>query len=116
MIVNKNQNEFYNQVAGKTINIYFKDGVIDYARVKGQKAESIYYVLDDDSAYVGMNRATSDVIELYFKERQLNKVKYINDVHSTTYPMSQIPVEEKFLKNFKWEDKRRPKNKLELFE
>ncbi|MEP6594791.1 MAG: OstA-like protein [Ginsengibacter sp.] len=116
MIVNKNQNDFYNQVAGKTINIFFKDGVIDYARVKGQKAESIYYVLDNDSAYVGMNRATSDVIDLYFKERQLNKVKYINDVHSTTYPMSQIPVDEKFLKNFKWEDKRRPKNKLELFE
>jgi hypothetical protein len=116
MIVNKNQNEFYNQVAGKTINIYFKDGVIDYGKVRGQKAESIYYVLDKDSAYVGMNRTTSDVIELYFKERELNKVKYVNDVHSTTYPMTQIPPEEKFLKNFKWEDKRRPKNKLELFE
>jgi len=116
MIINKNQNEFYNQVAGKTINIYFQDGGIDFARVRGQKAESVYYVLDKDSAYVGMSRASSDVIELYFKERQLNKVKYINDVHSTTYPMTQIPPDEKFLKNFKLEDKRRPKNKLELFE
>lgn len=116
MVVNKNKNEFYNQIAGKTINGYFINGSIDYARVRGQKAESIYYVLDNDSAYVGMNKATGDVIDMHFVKSELNKVKFVNDVHGMMYPMSQIPAEEKFLKNFKWEDKRRPKNKLELFE
>jgi hypothetical protein len=116
MVVNKNQNEFYNQIAGKTINGYFIDGAIDYARVKGQKAESIYYVLDSDSAYIGMNKANGDVIDMYFQKGELNKVKFVNDVHGMMYPMNQIPEEEKFLRNFKWEDKRRPKNKLELFE
>jgi len=116
MIVNKGQNEFYNQIGGKTINGYFKSGSIDYVRVKGQKAESIYYVQDDDSAYVGMNKATGDVIDMYFINDQLDKVKFINDVSGIMHPIRQIPEDEKFLKDFNWQDKRRPKNKLELFE
>jgi hypothetical protein len=53
---------------------------------------------------------------MYFINNELNKVKFVNDVHGMMYPMKQIPPDEKFLKNFRWEDKRRPKNKLELFE
>ncbi len=116
MIANKNDVAFYNQIAGKTVNAYFKNGVIDYARVKGQKAESIYYVQDNDSAYVGMNRATGDVIDMFFLKGELNKVKFVNDVHGVMYPMKHIPADERYLKNFNWLDKRRPKNKLELFE
>jgi hypothetical protein len=63
-----------------------------------------------------MNKANGDVIDMYFQKGELNKVKFVNDVHGMMYPMNQIPEEEKFLRNFKWEDKRRPKNKLELFE
>src|SRR5205085_6241501 len=38
MVINKSKSELYNQVAGKTINGYFKNGVIDHARIRGQKA------------------------------------------------------------------------------
>ncbi|MEO6329962.1 MAG: OstA family protein, partial [Ginsengibacter sp.] len=116
MVVNQSHKEFYNQVAGKTINGYFKNGTIDYARVRGQKAESIYYVQDRDSAYVGMNNSTGDVIDMFFLKGELNKVKFVNQVHGIMYPMKQIPPDKVYLKNFKWLDKRRPKNKLELFE
>ncbi|MCW5917522.1 MAG: OstA family protein, partial [Ferruginibacter sp.] len=71
---------------------------------------------DEDSAYIGMNRSKSDVIDIYFENRQLNKVKFINDVNGTMYPLRQIPQEQKTLRGFLWQDNRRPKNKLELFE
>lgn len=116
IIVNKTTEGFYNQIAGKTINGYFVDGKIDYMRVKGSQAESIYYAQDDDSAYVGMNRATGDVIDLYFKDDDLIKVLFVNDVKGKMYPMKQIPEEETRLKNFIWLDDKRPKNRLELFE
>ncbi len=116
MVINKSNKQFFNQVAGKTINGYFNNGAIDYVRVKGQKAESIYYVQDKDSAYVGMNRASGDVIDMYFLKNELNKVKFVNDVHGVMHPIRQIPEDQRFLKDFLWEDKRRPRNKLELFE
>ena len=116
IMINKINNEFYNQIAGKTINGYFKKGVIDYMRVKGSPAESIYFVQDKDSAFTGMNRSDGSVIDMFFIKQQLDKVKVVNDVHGKLYPMRQIPADKKLLKNFNWLEKRRPKNKLELFE
>ncbi len=63
-----------------------------------------------------MNRATGDVIDLYFKNDDLIKVLFVNDVKGKMYPMRQIPPEESRLKNFIWLDDKRPKNRLELFE
>jgi hypothetical protein len=84
--------------------------------VKGTPAESIFYPQDDDSAYVGMNRSSGDVIDIYFVKKELNKVKFVNNVNGILYPIRQIPSDQKQLKNFKWLINRRPKNKLELFE
>ena len=116
MIINKAGEGVYNQIAGRTLNGYFTDGVIDYVRVKGSPAESIYYPQDDDSAFVGLNRSSGDVIDIHFVKKELNKVKFVNNVDGVLYPMKQTPADKKQLKNFKWQDKRRPKNKLELFE
>ncbi len=116
MIINKSNEAMYNQIAGRTLNGYFVNGTIDYVRIKGSPAESIYYPQDDDSAYIGMNRSSGDVIDIYFVKKELNKVKFINNVDGVLYPLKQIPEDKKQLKGFKWLDKKRPKNKLELFE
>ncbi len=116
LVINKTKEGLFNQIGGRTLNGYFKNGVIDYIRVKGTPAESIYYPQDEDSAYVGMNRSSGDLIDIYFINRELNKIKFVNNVNGTLYPLNQIPAEIKFLKKFKWMDERRPKNKLELFE
>ncbi|MBK8711591.1 MAG: hypothetical protein IPL97_06955 [Niastella sp.] len=116
MVIGKENNSMYNQIGGRTLNAFFKNGNIDHVRIKGSPAESIFYPQDDDSAYIGMNRSKSDVIEAYFLNKQMNKIKYINDVDNALYPLKQIPMELKLLKGFLWQDNRRPKNKLELFE
>ena len=116
MIINNAGPSLYNQVAGRTLNGYFTNGEIDYVRVKGTPAESIFYPQDEDSAFIGMNRSSGDQIDIYFVRKELNKVKVVNNVDGTLYPMRQIPNDQKQLRNFKWLDKRRPKSKLELFE
>ncbi len=116
IIVNEANKQMYNQMGGRTINGYFKDGTIDYMRVKGNPAESIFYPQDNDSAYIGMNRSKGDVIDVYFVDKAVNKVKFVNDVDGTLYPIRQRPEDQKYLKNFKWWESRRPKNKFELFE
>ncbi|CAN5442515.1 hypothetical protein BH11BAC3_BH11BAC3_28230 [soil metagenome] len=116
IVINKASEKMYNQIAGRTLNGYFKDGEMDYMRAKGSPAESVYYPQDEDSAYIGMNRSKGDVIDIYFLNKEVHKIKFINDVDGTLYPMRQIPEDQKYLKNYKWEEMRRPKNKLELFE
>ncbi|HMG81690.1 MAG TPA: OstA-like protein [Ferruginibacter sp.] len=117
LIINKTPEGFANQIGGRTINGYFKDGAFNYMRVRGTPAQSIFYPRSDsDSSYSGMNRCKGDVIDIYFIDNKLNKVKFINDVDGTMYPMFQIPEDQKFLKGYKWLDARRPRTKFELYE
>ncbi len=116
MIVNKQNVAMYNQAGGRTLNAYFKKGKIDYARLKGSQAETVFYAQDQDSAYIGMNRCSGDVVDVFFEKDEIHKIKFINNVDGTMYPMHQIPNDKRLLKNYTWQDKRRPKNKLELFE
>jgi lipopolysaccharide export system protein LptA len=105
---------FFNQIRGNTLNGHFVDGSIDYLRAKGN-AESIYYLQDEDSSYFGLNYAKADAISMYFKDRELKRVSWVNGVEGTTYPIRQIPDEKRRLRDFKWEENRRPKTRYELF-
>jgi len=116
IVINQQNPAMYNQAGGRTLNAYFKDGEIDYTRIKGSPAETVFYPQDNDSAYVGMNRSSGDVVDVYFKNKEVQKIKFIQNIDGVMYPLKQIPADRKYLKNFKWQDKRRPKNKLELFE
>jgi lipopolysaccharide assembly outer membrane protein LptD (OstA) len=113
--INKSGENMYNQISGKTINGYFKNGEIDYMRSKGSPAQSVYYAKDESDAIVGVNSATGDVIDMRFENKQLKKVVFIRDVAGTLYPYKQTPEEKKKLRGFKWQDEKRPKSKFELF-
>lgn len=105
---------FYNQLKGRTINGYFKDGNIDFVVAKSS-AESIYYIKNEDSAYVGMNRTEADRIEIFFDSVSVEKIKFSKKVKGITFPIRKLPEEKKKFRNFKWLDMKRPKSKWELF-
>jgi lipopolysaccharide export system protein LptA len=114
MAVNKVDKDFFNQVKGNTINAYFKNGNIDNLRAK-TNAESIYFAQDENKKYVGVNKSTSDVIDMYFVNKEANKIVFRNNLKGTTYPLRQITPEQMKLRNFKWQENRRPKTKFEMF-
>jgi hypothetical protein len=105
----------YNQLKGNRLNGYFTDGTINYMRAQGN-GESIYYVKDEKNALVGINNATSDIIDMRFKNKELNKVVFISEVNGTMYPVKQATEQNKILRSFKWLEEKRPKTKFELFE
>ena len=116
MVINKTEQGFYNQMVGKTMNGSFVDGNIDYIRTKGIPAESIFYPQGEDSAYTGMNKSSCDVIDIFFRNKNINKIKFVNQVKGALYPMNQIPENYTFLKGFNWQESVRPKSKFAIFE
>ncbi|MEO7311444.1 MAG: OstA-like protein [Chitinophagaceae bacterium] len=113
-IINRVNSSFFNQVKGRTINGMFKDGAIDFIRTKGS-AESVYYAQDEANKFIGVNKATADVIDMYFKDKAAHKVVFRNNLKGTTYPIQKITSEELKLRGFNWLDAKRPKTKYELF-
>jgi hypothetical protein len=113
LAINLSDSNMYNQIKGNRLNGYFNNGEIDYMRAQGN-AESIYYIKDEKNALVGINNATSDIIDIRFKNKELNKVVFISEVTGTMYPVSQATEQNKYLRGFKWQETRRPKTKFEL--
>lgn len=114
-MINEVQKDVYNQVKSTRIDGWFIDGNIDSVRARGL-AECIYYIQDDDSAFTGINESKSDLIDIYFAEKQLNKVVFRSEVTGTLWPMKKKSPSEMILPNFKWQEARRPKSKFEMYE
>lgn len=107
--------EIFNQVKSTRMDAYFIDGNIDSVRARGG-AESVYYIQDEDSAFTGINQASGELLDIYFKNKELQRVVFRTGVKGTIWPMKQKPSKEMQLANFKWRDAERPKSRYELFE
>ena len=114
LMVNKTGEDMYNQIKGNRLFGYFTEGEINNIRAKGN-AESIYYAKDEEDKLIGINKATSDVIDMRFKNKELNKVVFINSVTGTMLPFRVATEEDRHLRSFRWHENRRPKSKFELF-
>ena len=114
LTINKVGDAYYNQIKGRTINGYFKNGNMDFLRAKSN-AESIYYAQDESNKFIGVNQATADIIDMYFQEKKPQKVIFRNNLVGTTFPMRQVNHEELRLRGFKWQEDLKPKTKYELF-
>lgn len=107
---------FFNQVRGRSINAMFSNGNIDSIRAKGS-AESVYYILDALNKYIGVDKSSSDVLDIYFENKKPVKIKKISSVTGKVTPIQQVSdFSEMEIRGFRLYDYRRPKTKYELFE
>jgi hypothetical protein len=114
-MVNKLDTQAFNQIKSTRMDGYFTDGNIDSVRAKGY-AECIYYLQDEDSAYTGINESKSDIMDIYFRNKELFKVVFRSAVTGTLWPIRQKNPSEMRLQNFRWLEARRPKTKMEMYE
>lgn len=114
-VVNRSDEEVYNQVKSTRMDGYFIGGTIDSVRAAGF-AECIYYIQDEDSAYTGVNESKCDIMDIYFIDQGLQKVVFRSSVTGTLWPIKQKSPSEMRLPDFRWLEARRPKTKYEMFE
>lgn len=114
-LVNESNPGVYNQVKSIRMDGWFKEGSLDSVRAAGY-AECIYFIQDEDSAYTGINESKCDVMDIYFIEKELDKIVFRSGVTGTVWPMKEKQPSEMRLEKFQWLESRRPKTKYELFE
>lgn len=112
--INKvDSSDYFNQIKGNRLIVWFDDGKITKMRTKGN-AENIYYILDDQKKFIGLNHSTAQIIEVTFKDAEPAKVKWVNRFNGNLTPIRQIQKEQQTLKAFKWLESQRPKSKFEI--
>ena len=103
----------YNQVAGKEMTSYFRDGEMYETWVNGNVYVD-YYMFDDDSLMIGLNYTETTELKLFMKDRKMEKI-WMPASTGVIYPIVMIPPNRLYLSNFAWFDYIRPLNKDDIF-
>ncbi len=105
----------YNQVKGKNMHGYFADNQLYKVEVKGN-SETIYFLKEDNSDdLIGINKAVASDLLIFINKKQFESITFITSPEGILYPVNELPISERVLKNFKWRDNKRPKQKFDVF-
>lgn len=98
----------FNQTKGRNMLAHFKKGKIDRIDVDGN-GQSIYWVLDGDTAVSGMNKVIcSDMIARFNAKGKLSKITFIKEPDAVFTPPQELKEPDTRLKGFKWRASERP--------
>jgi lipopolysaccharide export system protein LptA len=107
--------QMYDQVQGRTMIGHFEDNALK-DMIVWPDAESIYFVTDDDDAYLGVSQAQSERLRILFRDRRISRIIYEKNVKQSMTPLDQISIPSLRLSRFRWNPERRPRSYAELFE
>jgi len=102
----------FNQVKGKVMTGFFREGKIQSLYVDGN-AESIYFTKDDNNVYKEMNQTVSSRLKITFKDDEIADLVTIKEAESAITPLSKLD-EDVFLTGFMWKPELRPLSKRDI--
>lgn len=106
-VISMSHPELFNQVRGRIITAFFEDDSLRRVFVDGN-AESIYFIKDDSSAYVGMNKTKSSTIKMYFKGKEIDRIICFEQPEGVFTPMKLTNSSNQKFENFNWRFELKP--------
>ncbi|TLU81491.1 MAG: hypothetical protein FDX21_11760 [Chlorobium sp.] len=98
----------YDQFSGKNMRMQFNDASKITGITLTTQAESLYHLYDDKRNPSGINYSSGDIIQMFFKNGILNKVKVVGSVEGRQYPESFRGNKSINLSKFSWREGENP--------
>lgn len=114
-IISQDSIEGFNQIKGQDILSKFRNGNIHQVNVDGDKAETIYWIRDDDGGTIGIDVANSETMVIEMENQNVSIIKSFKEINETMYPEKDLSESDRYLPGFKWHDEARPKDKDDIF-
>jgi len=113
LVINSEDGLLFNQIKGRNTTAFFRDDEVREMLVEGN-AQAVYYALDDQRAYIGLNETACSEMRLYFGDNKVESIKFYQQPSGKFIPMKQAGKETKKLEGFFWDQKRRPRGVKDL--
>ena len=114
-IISKDSIEGYNQIKGTDITSRFKNGNIHRVNVDGTKAETIYWIRDDDGGLIGIDVSNSETMVIEMEKQSVSIIKSFKEINETMYPEDDLKENDRYLSGFKWHEEARPVDRNDIF-
>lgn len=104
----------FNQIKGLNIVGNIHDKKLNRVDVIGN-AESLYYILEEDSSLVGINSAATSEMRILFEDNEIQSIIFYNEPDGKMYPDAELHAKDRQLKDFRWLNLYRPATRHEIF-
>lgn len=106
---------YFNQMAGKEMFAYIRDGELRQVDVTGN-AETVFFPQDEKTGdWLGVNKTQSSFVKLYIKDQKVDHVVFTTTTTGTMYPIDHLSENETHLSLFFWADDLRPRKPGDVF-
>ncbi len=112
-IISKTDSIRYTQIKGRDMKGYFAGNELYRIDVSGN-GQTLYFARDEDQL-IGVNKAESSNIRIYFSEGELDRINMISKPTAVLHPPGELPREELYLSGFVWLEEHRPQKMPEIF-
>jgi len=99
---------YFDQIKGRYLHSYLDSNELKKMLIKGN-AEALYFLRDDDDAYVGANKTICSHMTFYFENEELDNIMFYTEPASTMTPMELAKGSLISLEGLQWEIQRRPR-------
>lgn len=106
LVLNSEDYVYYNQIKGTYITAFFVENEIDHMLAEGN-AQAVYYALDEDRRYIGVNESTCSRMRIEFGDNAVTGIRFYTQPTGTFSPLerSAKPIK---LPGFNWNETRKP--------
>jgi hypothetical protein len=108
IIINELDSIFYNQIQGRTIDAFFIEKNLNQMTAKGN-AEVVYYIKDEENAYVGVDKTSCGLMNIYFGNNEVEKIVFYVKPKTQVIPMLKAEHLKIRLSGFRWNEEAKPK-------
>jgi len=106
-IISEDAFDLYNQIKGQRVHAILDSNKLRRMDVTGN-AQSLYFIKDEEDAYVGPVITNCTKMSYYFENDSLQEVRYYSENESELIPMKLAQKSDFRLDNFQWQSSRRP--------
>ncbi len=106
--------ENFNQIKGKNMIGYFVKQELHKIDVK-QNSETIYYAIDDEGKYIGVNKMSGNDMLIFLKDNEIQTITFIKDPQGELSPLKEVSPKDVILKGFNWRITERPNDMFDIF-
>lgn len=104
----------FSQIKGKTMTAYFKDGNIHQVVFKGN-GETNYWAVDENDLLIGINQTKCSSIKIKMEDSEIRTISFLNNPSSSFSPPLDTLPKDLLLKDFNWQNDKRPRDKEDIF-
>lgn len=111
-ISSQEEDKRFNQIKGKQMEAYFRDGKLRKLDVTGN-GQTVYFVRDKGKI-VAANRAESVNLSIMISNNTVTSILFRSKPTATLFPINKAEPEDLLLVGFQWHNDIRPKGKREI--